>query len=264
MCKNRRVRITAGVVAVFVLLFIGHAQQKYLLPVLTYHSISASPPGKNLLAVSAKTFEQQMRLLRKFKYNVLTLEQAAAAIRDRAFIERAVAVTFDDGYEDNYTLAFPVLKKYRIPATIFVICSKIGAPGYLTWDQVREMQDSGLIVFGSHTLNHVALVLAGPAELEQEISGSKNLLAEKLSRPATLFCYPFGNFNEKVEAAVKAAGYTVAVAGNPGGKVRDNDILAIKRLRISENAGSAAVFLLETSGYYNFIREIQQRKKRAY
>jgi peptidoglycan/xylan/chitin deacetylase (PgdA/CDA1 family) len=264
MCKSKRIRIGVGSVIVVILCCAVFMQGRFLLPVLMYHSVSASPsPGTKLITVSPRVFERQMRFLRQSRYTVLTLSQAATVMRDRLYVERPVAVTFDDGYEDNYLFAFPVLKKYRIPATIFLIYSKVGTPGYLTWDEVRIMQDSGLIVFGSHTLDHAALTRIPLVQLIPEIAGSKRLLEEKLGRTVALFSYPVGDFNEHVRSAVKAAGYTAADATNPGGRASDNDVFAIKRLRISENAANPVVFFIETSGYYNFLRETRQKKKRA-
>jgi peptidoglycan/xylan/chitin deacetylase (PgdA/CDA1 family) len=248
----------AGVCAFSVAVFVG---DRFVLPVLMYHSLAEMPAGKkNSLVVSAAAFEKQMRMLRQWKYSVLTLEQAAQQLRGRGPAYRPVAVTFDDGYEDNYTLAFPVLKKYRIPATIFLIYSKIGTPGYLNWDQIGEMKASGLIAFGSHTVTHRVLTLIPVEELEQEIAGSRRLLEEKLGQ-VKLFSYPVGKYNPEVRAAVIAAGYDAAVSTNP--RYRGNDNYALKRIKIAENAQNPLVFIVETSGYYTLLRDLRQSRKKT-
>ena len=92
-------------------------------------------------------------------------------------------------------------------------------------------------------------------ELKNELQGSKKILEEKLARKIDIFCYPGGRFNEKIRQAVIDAGYQVAVATNPGKKIPDNDIFALKRIRISKNCDNLFVFWVEISGYYNLMRE---------
>jgi len=264
MFKRNRLIIFAVSAAVVIAaaLFI---QSRYVLPVIMYHSISPAPVKGDLLAVSAGTFERQMRFLKEHRYNVIRVEDLNDYAGGRKKIPpRAVAVTFDDGFKDNYTNAFPVLRKYNIPATVFIIVSKVGEPDRLSWDQIREMQASGLITFGSHTLTHQLLCgIKSDADLEREIAGSKADMEEKLGRKVSLFCYPCGNFDDRVKEIVRESGYESAVAVNPGAWARDNDIWAFKRLRISENARNMFVFRVEISGYYNFLRELRQGKHKS-
>jgi peptidoglycan/xylan/chitin deacetylase (PgdA/CDA1 family) len=235
----------------------------YVLPVLMYHSVRPVVPKGNMLTVSTDTFERQMAFLKKNDYNVLPLDSLADYVGGKKRIpSRAVVITFDDGYEDNYAYAFPILKKYGFAATVFIIVSKVGNPGRLSWEQIRQMQDSGLVSFGSHTLTHCFIDgFQSGNEVEREVCGSKQELEEKLGKKVSAFSYPMGRFTPISKQAVKKAGYSVAVATNPGSRFTNQDVLAFKRLRISENARNMFVFWLESSGYYNFIREIRQRKK---
>jgi peptidoglycan/xylan/chitin deacetylase (PgdA/CDA1 family) len=239
-----------------------YARSRYVFPVLMYHSVS--PDRKDLLTVSPKTFERQMAFLKSCGYRVLSLEQAAQAMRQRRNEGKALAVTFDDGNEDNYTFAFPVLRKYGFPATIFLIYSKVGTPGFLTWDEIREMAASGLIAFGSHSIHHIPLTHLGGQELQDEVAGSKRLLEEKLGKKVDLFAYPVGNFDARTRAAVRDAGYLAAAATNPGRGAADDDPFIIKRLRISENSRNLFTFWFESSGYYNLVRETRQKKRGEY
>ena len=110
---------------------------------------------------------------------------------------KTAAVTFDDGYLDNYTQAYPILKKYNIPATIFVVINRIGKhmgnDDYMSWAQIKELSESGLITIGSHSMNHPNLSeIESEQEMESEILESKNILEESLGRKVDLFSYPFG------------------------------------------------------------------------
>jgi peptidoglycan/xylan/chitin deacetylase (PgdA/CDA1 family) len=222
-----------------------------------YHSVFPDP--HDLLTVSPQTFEQQMKFLRQLRYSVLTLDEAVDAIRNRKYPARSVVITFDDGYKDNFTYAFPVLKKYRIPAAVFLIYAKVGTPGYLTWDEVRQMQDSGLVVFCSHTLTHKVLTLIPQEEAAKEISESKKLLADKLGRPVEYLAYPVGAYDGFDRKRAMAAGYKAAFCTNPRGKVPDSDLFAIKRMRISEKARNPVIFLIQTNGQYNALRNYRKK-----
>ncbi|HNQ50977.1 MAG TPA: polysaccharide deacetylase family protein, partial [Candidatus Omnitrophota bacterium] len=146
--------------------------------------------------------------------------------------------------------------KYGLPATIFLIVNDIGKPDKLNWGQIREMRDSGLITFGSHSLSHPFLeCITSPPELVNEILGSKNALERSLGRPVRTFSYPCGRLNDDVRQKVIDAGYGAAVVTNPGKTFSSSDVFALKRLRISENAANLFIFWFETTGYYNFIRE---------
>jgi peptidoglycan/xylan/chitin deacetylase (PgdA/CDA1 family) len=229
-----------------------------------YHSIDVNPQKGDRLTVTPEAFERQMRFFKEHKYNVISLEDAADIIKNKKKAPpRTVVVTFDDGYKNNYTYAFPVLKKYNFPATIFVVINDMGYLGGigLSWDEILAMQASNLITIGSHTFTHPLLteVTSSSERLKNEIEGSKIALEAKLGRKVNSFCYPAGRFNEKIKQVVIEAGYKAAVVTNPGNKIFDDDVFAIKRLRISQNCDNLFIFWVETSGYYNFMRELNHK-----
>ena len=263
MFRNKKLILWSGIVVCCVVVAVALVRKQYMLPIVMYHSILPSVPADSPLVVSAKTFERQMSFLKNNKYAVLSLDQAAAQIAQRKkAIGRVVVLTFDDGYVDNYLYAFPILKKYGLQATIFLIVGEIGKPGKLDMDQILEMQDSGLITFGSHSMSHPFLdSIKSAPELVKEISSSKKVLEGLLGKPVAAFAYPLGRLNKDVRQRVIDAGYRIAVTTNPGKSIHNNDIFVFKRLRISENAGNLFVFWFETSGYYNIFREVRQHKK---
>jgi peptidoglycan/xylan/chitin deacetylase (PgdA/CDA1 family) len=233
----------------------------YVVPILMYHSVKPAVAPGDRLTVSLGTFERQMRFLKEHRYRVIGLPELAEMIRNRRAIPyKTVALTFDDGYRDNFEIAFPVLKKYGFPATVFLIGKEIGTSGWMGWEEIRAMQATGLIHFGSHTMTHPCLVDTDKdIDCVREVRESKRLLEEGLGRSVTIFSYPSGRFNERVRREVIDAGYAAAVVTNPGKRFPNNDVYALKRLRISENASNLFVFAVEISGFYNFMRE--QRRK---
>jgi peptidoglycan/xylan/chitin deacetylase (PgdA/CDA1 family) len=231
----------------------------YVAPVLMYHAITPLARPNNRLEITPVAFERQMRFLKKHKYNVIPLEKLAELIREKKKIPpRSLAITLDDGYRDNFTYAFPILKKYNLPATVFPIFREIGRPQQdrLSWEEIKTMQDSGLVTFGSHALGPEPLVnIKSEGSLKSEIFDSRKLLEEKLGKEVACFSYPEGMFNAHIRQLVKDAGYKLAVTTSPGRKFADNDIFALKRLRISANCGNLFIFWFESSGIYTFIKE---------
>jgi len=257
MFKRKKLIAVLCIIAISVGSLTVFISRQYVLPILMYHSVSASVPQGNRIIVSVDTFQRQMKFLKEHNYNVLTLEAAGDLIKNKKKIPaRSIVLTLDDGYKDNYIYALPVLKKYNFPATIFIVFSQVGMPGMLNWDEIKQMQDSGLITFGSHTINHPFLeFVKTDEELIREIGDSKNLMENNLNKVVNTFSYPMGRFSERARNLVIACGYKVGVVTNPGKKYPNDDVFALKRLRISENAKNLFVFWIESSGYYNFIRE---------
>lgn len=253
---KRRIKIAAVVaIAGAVVASAVFLKTEYVIPVIMYHSIDRNDKITKL-SVSPESFERQMAFLRAHRYNVVGLDAIVRYLEKKEPLPpKTIAVTFDDGYYNNYEHAFPVLKKYRIPATIFVIVDKIGQPGYLGWDQIREMAGSGVVTIGSHTNTHPFLTGLSTAALTEELKGSKDALELALGAPVDSVCYPMGACDDRVERLAREAGYRCAVATNPGPRKADDDPYAIKRIKISRTSDNLLVFWLETSGYYTWVKE---------
>jgi peptidoglycan/xylan/chitin deacetylase (PgdA/CDA1 family) len=264
MLKHKKLIISIlSIVFVTSGLWLGVVRQKYVVPILMYHSVNPEAVKKNRLAVSAESFRKQMRFLKNHHYNVLPLEKLAALIKEKKKLPpKAIAITFDDGYQDNYAFAFPILKEYNLPATIFIIIDEVGRINKegkrdrLSWDEIGIMRDSGIITFGSHAISPEPLInIKSDNELKRQIFDSKKILERKLAARVNIFCYPGGRFNDKIRKLVIDTGYKVAIVTSPGRRFPNDDIFALKRLRISSSSDNLLVFGIETSGYYTFIKE---------
>ena len=243
------------------LIWLGTLLNHYTVPILMYHYINNEEPLRSRLGVSPESFEKQMRFLRERKYNIVSLEELADLIKNKEKIPfKTVAITFDDGYLDNYTHAYPVLKKYNIPAAIFVVINRVGKhlgnDDYMSWQQIKELSLSGLVTIGSHSMNHPNLSeIDSEAELREEIFESKRILEKELNQEVKFFSYPFGGRSLEARRLVSLSGYKAALGTNfPKGSPGD-DPYALKRLRISENCRNMFIFWVETSGFYTHIKE---------
>lgn len=235
--------------------------------ILMYHSVG-EPMEKHSLNVSQEAFEKQMAFLSWHRYNVISLLDLAQLLRDKKKIPpKTVVITFDDGYENNYTKAFPILKKYKLPATIFLVSNFLGKEEvlyghnfqFMTAKMAREMSESGLITFGAHSENHVYLPdISDEKILHREIYGVKEDLERILGKPIYAFCYPIGGYTPEIEKEVRRAGYLVAVTTLPKRGFAHNDIYALKRVKVSEGSGNMFKFFIETSGYYIRMKEMSK------
>jgi peptidoglycan/xylan/chitin deacetylase (PgdA/CDA1 family) len=194
--------------------------------VLMYHNIGIPPKGVTLksLHVTPRMFRFQMWYLKSAGFKVVSLDEILSFINGKNFNEKLVAITFDDGYQDFYDNAFPVLKTYKFPSTVFLVSDLVGKKNLwdsqgrerlLHWDSILEMKDAG-VVFGSHSKSHPFLSRLSEKELGDEIKGSKFLLEEKLKNSVDFFCYPNGDYDNRVLETVHTSGYKGAVTTNRG------------------------------------------------
>lgn len=261
MRKYKLIKIISATLLILILSFGLWLKGHYTVPILMYHYVNDAEAKKSKLGVCPETFERQMRFLRKHKYNVLPLEKLAELIKAKKKMPpKTVAVTFDDGYLDNYTNTFPVFKKYDIPVTIFVVINRVGKrlgrDDYMNWQQIKEMAESGLVTIASHTFSHPNLSeVSSQEELEKEIRESKLILEEVVGTPVSFFSYPFGGVNSNIRSLVIDSGYEAAVGTNFPKGYPSNDVYALKRIRISRSAKNLFVFWMQTSGFYTFIKE---------
>lgn len=228
------------------------------IPVITYHSISDVNPQNNEYILETKKFEEMIEGLSKNGFTFLSLVDLENIINGNETLPKnPILVAFDDGYEDNYTTAFPILKKYNAKAAIFIIGSYVEKDGFLTWDQIQEMAESGYISFGNHSYNLHDQFLDGPnkgktwmsAKLEDETDEEyyekiKNdliwnnaLIYQRSSVFPTAIAYPGAMVNDAILNATKDAGITIGfIGGNKtASKLKNLDPYKIHRFHIKKS-----------------------------
>lgn len=202
------------------------------LPILMYHKIGSPPPGSRLkkLWVSTNDFRRQMAYLKSRGYEPTTLRDLARRLdRGESVPPRAVVITFDDGYRNNYENAFPVLKEFGFPGMVFLVVQTIGWDNawhdpstearipMLSWKQAEEMQAAGW-EFGSHTMSHPRLANIEFKEAVTELQKSRRVMGEFLGTEPVSFAYPYGNGQDdpRLQRAVREAGYRWACSVHQG------------------------------------------------
>lgn len=221
---------------------VGAAGQTQPVPILMYHYVRPNPgpsdPIGQDLSVTPADFVNEMQYLQDHHYTTMTLGELADVRAGKLKLPaKPVVITFDDGYRDFYTTAWPVLKQHHFKATIFLISGFINQPRYMTWDMVRELDASGYIEVGAHTVHHLNLAALSPANSWAEIDGSKVTIEKEIGHSIRSFCYPSGRYSQRVVNQVKKAGFTMATTTNWGfSKASDNPLL-LPRVRIHGTVG---------------------------
>lgn len=187
---------------------------KYI-PILMYHhvldSAAAKAIGAGYLNVPPDIFRQQMEYLINKGYQIIRLDEMISGLRNGSLPTKPAVLTFDDGYGDLYDNLFPVLKEKNIKATVFVISQFVGGGNYLNWGQVKEMSDSGLVLIGDHTLNHLSLLKLSKEEIVNQIVSARLLIENHIGGRVEYFAYPYGGINTLAEQVLKEAGFAGAV-----------------------------------------------------
>lgn len=243
-----------------------------VIAILTYHHVGKAPdshPGVNLF-VPSEEFRRQMEFLKKNGYHVLSLDEVRAGLfGEKDIPEKSVAITFDDGFEDNYRNAFPILREYGYPATIFMVAGKIRGEGstplpedgeqYLSLSQMREMISKGIAI-GSHGMRHQRLTRIPPEEAQREIFDSRSKLEELLRIPVRWFCYPYGNFSQNIIFQVREAGYSGALSVIRDNRIDANQIYFLPRVMVMPGI-SILRFRYYFSVFYHYLHRFKNRKR---
>lgn len=201
-------------------------------PVLMYHKVGNPPAGPTLhkLWVSTDMFRKQMTYLKRNGYTPVIFKDLYNFLdKSTALPKKPVFITFDDGYENNFKDAFPILQEFGFPATLFVVVDTIGGDNkwhnpasearikMVTWDQVKQLRDAGWEI-GSHTMSHRNLQTIDLKEVKMEVEKSRQALTEVLGEVPETFAYPYGSGEDNLSVIqkVREAGYRIAVGVHTG------------------------------------------------
>jgi peptidoglycan/xylan/chitin deacetylase (PgdA/CDA1 family) len=245
--------------------------------VLCYHSIH---PKHTYASTSPEIFEDHLRWL-KDTCEILHFSEVRDAVTDKGLTRTAVAITFDDGYEDNHSHALPLLARHNVPATFFITTAFAdGDPALIelfrhildcdgdeirgmSWAQIRELRDAGMEI-GSHTLSHPNLAAVSDARVTTELADSKRILEDRLGETVSSVAYPFGlpkrNFSDRTLELAARAGYrkgAVILYRN----VRESDRpLSIPRIAITND--SVDSLSKKLAGGFDWLGLYQERTPR--
>ncbi len=234
------------------------------IPVLMYHHVN--PNKGDMVTVTPETFEGQMSFLKRAGYTSISIRELEQYLSGTLILrERAVVITFDDGWLDNYVYALPVLARYGIKATVFTVTDWIegataanrnshraqgGIPAHsraksliksgrfsgviMNWGDVRAMMETGLVDFYSHTKTHPACHNLTDEVLETELKGSRDAIENRLGRPCPYLCWPYGKYSESAINIAKDLGYRAIFTTRHGVAKPGTDPLRIPRIVVKD------------------------------
>lgn len=212
------------------------------MPILEYHRVNTFKTDDYTLTPEA--FAEQMDYLKSQGYTAVSFLDFLRAKKGKQELpDKPAIITFDDGYKDNYTDALPILEARQMKATVFMVTNSIGLPGYLTFDDMRDMQQRGIEI-GSHTANHLPLTDMSTAEATDEIKKSKLWLEWNHLNTVFVLSYPNGEYRDDLIGVLKANNYLAAVTGNPGLNTFDTDPYMLKRIYVPRPRFGLAEFKL--------------------
>ncbi|WP_195989518.1 polysaccharide deacetylase family protein [Clostridium sp. D53t1_180928_C8] len=210
--------------------YINIAPEEVRIPILMYHSISDQDPNNNLL-VPPSMFEEQMAWLEANGFTAMNLDEALEAMETGKVPKRPVVITFDDGYSDNYTSAFPSLKNHGLKATFFVITDGVDNGYYMSSDMLKEMQAAGMSI-ESHTANHLELDKLSREDAYDSIKRGQDFLRNNIGSDGNYLCYPVGKYNDETIEIQKELGIKAATTTKGGISSIGDGLHQLKRVRI--------------------------------
>lgn len=191
------------------------------IPILCYHNLNPTVPGS--MSMTPLKFEIELKWLKDNGFTFISLNEAVEYLQGKrgslSLPAKPIVITADDGLESVYTYMFPIVKKYNIPVTLFIYPQIISeGKHYMTWNQLKELQQTGLFDIQGHTYTHPNFTVEKRAHspsgykkfVEIELVNSKKILEEKLDKKITLLAWPFGIYDHYLEQAAAKAGYTMA------------------------------------------------------
>ena len=210
-----------------------------VVPILTYHRFADT--CNDSLCMTTQSFISQLEYLKQNRYQVITLAQLNEFLEYRKAIPaKSVVITMDDAYRSIYDIAYPLLKKYGYPATLFVYTDFVQATSIaMTWDQLLEMKNDEFEI-GSHSITHADLTLKKEGETDQafqarirhEIVGSKKIIDQKLNQNTVFFAYPYGSYDQFTAQLSQQAGYKLGLGIQNGSNPFFADPQTLKRSQI--------------------------------
>ena len=237
----------------------------YAVPVLMYHRINlltereARSPLMRDLTVSPEDFESQVAYLKEKGFEFLLASEVESAAREgRGLPEKAVCITMDDGYRDNFDLAYPILKKYDACATIFVVTSSMGKPARLDWGLVGQLFEGGMGI-ASHSVTHPDLTSLSDERLDFELRESRAELEKRLNEEVRSIAYPTGAFDDRVIERAELAGYWAGWKKGGGPVMPGAEPMKLPRVRVN---GSTSIEGFQRKVWSGVVARAIDREKR--
>ncbi len=206
--------------------------------VLMYHMIGDIPDNGAVL--TEENFRAQLELIRKNGFHPITMAELHAYVTEGAPLpEKPICITFDDGYADNYSMVYPLMKEYGYPWTVFVITGDVGKPGRLTWDELRDMAESRAVTIASHTATHPELAAISGEAARADMAAAQQALKDNLGIENRWLAFPYGSYDAEVIEIAKSLGIQMVVTSDSGRVHAGDNPYTLRRAWIGNEVSEA-------------------------
>jgi peptidoglycan/xylan/chitin deacetylase (PgdA/CDA1 family) len=228
--------------------------------ILYYHNVGTRTHGLKGACISPRALARQMQYLKFRGYRTVRLEELVGYLKTgKSLPKKIFAITFDDGYQDNYQNAFPILQRLDYTATVFIPTDHVGKMiGYginapeqrLSWNEISIMSHEW--DFASHGVTHTPITILSPDQIWRELTESRDVIQKMLGKEIGLFCYPYGAYNDVAIRSLKEAGYKAAVTNAVGllGEGTNQNMYALPRIEWKELSSSSIKNLWDLKWFY--------------
>jgi len=213
--------------------------EKVFVPILNFHHIDAAPAGVDAVTktyyIEPAKFENIINQMIDNGYKFVFVSEIVDLLKQGIRPpDNIAALSFDDGNENFYTNAWPILQKKGVKSAVYIMTG-VGGKNYLTHDQIKELSDTGLVEFGSHTIYHQKLTKIAPDERMKELEQSKEDLEDLLNKKVNVIAYPYGLYNNDVKKLAQALGYDAGLTFDQDAWQNPADLMEMKRISVYPN-----------------------------
>lgn len=245
---------------------------KYTITILMYHRVKDEISKE--MSLPQINFNWQMDYLESNNYNVISMDEALDIMTSGPIEGRYVVLTFDDGYEDFYSNAYPILKKHNFHSTVYIVPGfietnktfwwdrDIGESRLMNWQQIIELSESGLVTIGAHTQNHIDMNRLSAEDIEAELLQCNNAIARKIKQHIRHFSYPRGIYTDAAAQMIRKTYKTAVLMANGTGirkMVKADQLIKLKRLPVQRSDGRL-LFVARLRGWL-FLEELLRKLK---
>ena len=215
-------------------------EKKLEIPIFLYHNIvnDSSEIEYDYMQTTVNTFEKQITDLQKVGYHFISYDDLVEYKKgNKKIYKKSCLLTFDDGYEGVYENAYPIAQKYNIPFTMFIITDNMEQAGVITWDEAKQMTESGLVTIASHSVNHPEFNHMGAEEAVNNVNKSYEIIEEKLGKTDTkIFTYPYGLYTDEQRNELEKQGYIQNLTDNKINKSNELDLSGLHRCYLLDDS----------------------------
>lgn len=235
-------------------LAIASPSATFRVPILLYHYVeNIQNPNDKLrveLNVPPAVFEQQVVTLKNAGYTFMTAKELGEVLDGKMKMpEKPILLTFDDGHWDFATDVLPILEKYHVVATSYVITGFIGGSDFMTPEELQEVIDSGLVDVGAHTVDHISLANKPLETVQYQVDQSKKTLEQNYHLSVVSFAYPNGSFDQQAAQVVRDDGFSTAVSTVPGIEQNQANRFFMYRIRPGYRTGDTLLTWLSQTQF---------------